>query len=222
MVELTRSERILETTRGRVLALLRRRSMTTDELAGALGLTDNAIRAHLATLERDGLVQARGERRDGRIGKPATVYTVSPDVDTIFSKAYIPLLTGLLSALGDRLTAKELRELLKDVGGRLAAGVAHPSGELSERVAAASNLFNQLGGLSSVEEVEAGRRYIIQSCGCPLGIAVSERPEVCDTIVALISKVTLAKVRSCCTQSGRPSCCFEIEESPGAMVRRDR
>jgi len=212
--ELGKSERILETTRGRVVALLRRGEMTTDELAAALGLTDNAIRVHLATLERDGLVQARGERRDGRIGKPATVYTVSPHVDTLFSRAYIPLLTSLLSALGDRLTAKELRELLEDVGGRLAAGVAHPSGELSERVAAASNLLNQLGGLSSVDEVEAGRRYIIRSCGCPLGVAVSERPEVCEAMVALISKMTLANVRSCCWQSGRPSCCFEIEESP--------
>lgn len=211
MVELTRSGRILETTRGRVLALLRCGSMTTDELAGALRLTDNAIRAHLATLERDGLVQAQGERRDGRIGKPATVYTVSPQVDTLFSNAYIPLLTALLSALGDRLTAQELGGLLSDVGDRLGTGAAHPSGELSQRVTAASNLLNQLGGLSSVEEVEAGTRYNIRGCGCPLGIAVSERPEVCEAMVALISRLTLANVRSCCTHGSRPSCRFEIQ-----------
>jgi predicted ArsR family transcriptional regulator len=185
--------------------------MTTDELADALGLTDNAIRAHLATLERDGLVQAQGERRDGRIGKPATVYIVSPDADTLFSKAYIPLLTSLLSALGDRLTAKELQGLLADVGGRLAVGAAHPSGELSRRVEAAAILLNQLGGLSSVEEVELGTRYIIQGCGCPLGIAVRERPEVCEAVVALLSTVTDANVRSCCRHDGRPSCCFEIQ-----------
>ena len=211
MTGVTGSERIVETTRGRVLALLRRGEMTTDELAGALGLTDNAIRAHLATLERDGLVQARGERREGRIGKPATVYTVSPQVDTLFSKAYIPLLTSLLSALGDRLTAKELTALLEDVGGRLAAGVPYPSGDLSARVAAASNFLNQLGGLSSVEEVEAGKRYNIQGCGCPLGVAVGERPEVCEAIVGLLSKLTGADVRSCCKREGRPSCCFEVQ-----------
>jgi predicted ArsR family transcriptional regulator len=211
VVELTRSGGIRETTRGRVLALLRCGNMTTDELAEALGLTDNAIRAHLATLERDGLVQAQGERRDGRIGKPATVYTVSPQVDTLFSKAYIPLLTSLLSALGNRLTTKELEGLLADVGDRIGAGAAHPSGELSQRVTAASNLLNQLGGLSSVEEVEAGTRYNIRGCGCPLGIAVSERPEVCEAMVALISRLTLANVRSCCKHGNRPSCCFEIQ-----------
>src|SRR5829696_2974922 len=181
------SQRIIETTRGRVLNLLRGGEMTTDELAAALRLTDNAIRAHLATLERDGLVQARGERREGRIGKPATVYTVSPEVDSLFSKAYIPLLTSLLSALGERLPAQELSELLHDVGARLGAGVAPSSGELSQRVSTASNLLNQLGGLTSVEEVEAGTRYNIQGCGCPIGVAVGERPEVCEAMVALVS-----------------------------------
>jgi predicted ArsR family transcriptional regulator len=219
VIELGRTERLVETTRGRVVALLRRGGMTTDELAAALGLTDNAIRAHLATLERDGLVQAQGERRDGRIGKPATVYAVSPGVDPLFSKAYIPLLTSLLSALGERLTAEELGVLLADVGGRLAASVAQPSGDLPRRVEAASHLLNQLGGLSSVEEIEAGRRYSIRGCGCPVGVAVSERPEVCEVIVTLLSTLTSANVRSCCKHGARPSCCFEIQADAGENVR---
>ena len=123
MVPPTKPERILETTRGRVLSLLRRGGMTADELAEVLGLTDNAVRAHLATLERDGLVQPQGERRHGRVGKPATLYHISPDAEPLFSKAYLPLLTTLLAALGERFTAEELRRLLADVGSRLAADV---------------------------------------------------------------------------------------------------
>lgn len=210
MVGPTKPERIVETTRGRVLALLRRGEMTADELAEALGLTDNAVRAHLTTLERDGFVQPQGERRDGRVGKPATLYQVSPEAEPLFSKAYLPLLTTLLAALGERLSAEELGGLLADVGNRLAAGIARPSGDLIQRVHAASNLLNQLGGLSSVEEVEAGGRYIIQSRGCPVGVAVKELPEVCEAIVTLLSELTGASVRSCCARSGRPSCCFEV------------
>ena len=206
----TKPEQIRETTRGRVLALLRRGAMTADELAEAVGLTDNAVRAHLATLERDGLVEPQGERRDGRVGKPATLYQISPDAEPLFSKAYLPLLTTLLAALGERFTAKELSGLLADVGSRLAAHVGHASGDLSQRVQAASNLLNQLGGLSAVEEVEAGARYVIRSSGCPVGVAVKERPEVCEVIVTLLSELTGASVRSCCERSGRPSCCFEI------------
>ena len=49
-------ERFFASTRGQIVTLLRRALRTVDELAGELGLTDNAIRAHLAALERDGLV----------------------------------------------------------------------------------------------------------------------------------------------------------------------
>ncbi len=210
MTDWMRSERILETTRGRVLALLRQGGKTADELASALGLTDNAVRAHLATLERDRLVEPLAERRGGRIGKPATVYIVSPTADTLFSRAYIPLLTTLLSTLGDRLSAAELQALLADVGRRLAAGERPSSDELGDKVRAASRLLNQLGGVSAVEEIEAGRQYLIQARGCPVGLAVSERPEVCQAIAALVSQVTETEVRSCCKQTGRPSCCFEI------------
>ena len=55
-------ERFFESTRGQVLALLRRGPRTIDEMAAALGLTDNAIRAHVAALERDALVLRRGVR----------------------------------------------------------------------------------------------------------------------------------------------------------------
>ena len=210
MVGPTKPEQVRETTRGRVLALLRRGGMTADELAEALGLTDNAVRAHLATLERDGLVQPQGERRDGRVGKPATLYQISPEAEPLFSKAYLPLLTTLLAALGERLSAEELGGLLADVGSRLAADVGRASGDLSQRVQAASNLLNQLGGLSAVEEIEAGVRYRIQSRGCPVGVAVKERPEVCEAIVTLLSEMTEARVSSCCARSRRPSCCFEV------------
>jgi predicted ArsR family transcriptional regulator len=210
LLGVTRPDRILETTRGRVVALLRRGAMTTDELATALGLTDNAVRAHLATLERDGLIQTAGERREGRVGKPAIAYQVSPDVEELFSKAYLPVLTTLLAALSERLTSQQLRALLRDVGRRLAHDVKHPSGDLSSRVSAASELLNRLGGLSSVEEVEKGAKYIIQSSGCPVGAAVRNRPEVCEAVMALIAALTEAKVRSCCTRGERPSCCFEV------------
>jgi predicted ArsR family transcriptional regulator len=211
VLPLRKPDRILEKTRGRVVALLRRRAMTTDELAQELGLTDNAVRAHLATLERDGLVQPGEERREGRVGKPATVYHLAPDAEPLFSQAYLPLLTALLGALGERLSKEELEAVLEDAGSRLAAGVGHPPGDLRQRVHAASRLLNQLGGLSSVEETDSKSRYIIRSLGCPVGVAVRERPEVCEAVVTLLSKVVGAEVRSCCQRTGRPQCCFEVQ-----------
>jgi DNA-binding transcriptional ArsR family regulator len=61
-------ERFWRTTRGQIVSRLRRSGRTVGELAKALDVTGNAIRAALATLERDGLVQP-GARRPG-VRKP--------------------------------------------------------------------------------------------------------------------------------------------------------
>src|SRR5947207_14829988 len=53
-------ERLFKSTRGKILDLLRTRERTVNELAEELRLTDNAVRAHLASLERDRLVSQAG------------------------------------------------------------------------------------------------------------------------------------------------------------------
>ena len=89
-------------TRGRIVAMLRRGWRSVDELASALGLTDNAVRAHIATLERDGVVASLGARRDGTVGKPATLYGVAEGAETLFSSAYAPALSAFVAEVGTR------------------------------------------------------------------------------------------------------------------------
>lgn len=201
--------RFFESTRGKIVTLLRRAGMTADEVAEALRLTDNTVRAHLTALERDGLVRPGGVRHEGRVGKPATIYQLSPDVEPLFSKAYLPLLTFLVGALGERLRKPELVSLFHEAGRHLGASEGLPGGDLGHRVRVASELLNRLGGLTTVEELAGATGYVIRGAGCPLGIAVAERPEVCQVVGGLIEEVTGAKVQSCCARGERPSCCFE-------------
>jgi predicted ArsR family transcriptional regulator len=210
----TKADRFFESTRGKIVTLLRRSGMTADEVAQALGLTDNAVRAHLTTLERDGLVRPNGVRHEGRVGKPATIYQLSPDVEPLFSKAYLPLLTFLVGTLGERLRKSQLASLFREVGRRMAASAGVPAGDLERRVRVASDVLNRLGGLTTVAELAGGTGYVIRGAGCPLGIAVAERPEVCQVVGGLIEEVTGAKVQSCCARGERPSCCFEARVAP--------
>ena len=84
-----------ESTRGRVVTLLRRSGHTVEELARELGLTNNGVRAHLATLERDGIVRRSGVvRRESGGGKPAYLYELTPEAEDLFPKAYEPALRG--------------------------------------------------------------------------------------------------------------------------------
>ena len=112
--------RFLESTRGRLFALLRRGARTVDELAQSLGMTDNAVRSHLTGLERDGLVRQAGVRRGAGAGKPALLYELHPEAEPLFSKAYAPVLTAVLDVLVDELPDHGER-VLRSLGRRLAA-----------------------------------------------------------------------------------------------------
>src|SRR5690242_17096037 len=100
-------KRFLESTRGQIVALLRRGARTVEELARALALTDNAVRNHLATLERDGIVRQDGVRRGQGAGKPAVLYEVRPDAEPLLSRAYAPVLTAMVDVLVDRLPPEQ-------------------------------------------------------------------------------------------------------------------
>ncbi len=202
------SEGFLESTRGRVLTLLRGAPATVEELAQTLELTDNAVRAHLSALERDGLIRSRGARRDGSVGKPATLYSISSAAETAFSRAYVPLLSTLLTALGEKLPIRELKALMRDVGKRL-AGVPLPATATARvRAEAASGILNSLGGLTTVKR--DGKDYRVEGVTCPLSVAVSARPEVCEAVRTLLSESTGSEVIECCRRGERNQCTFVV------------
>src|SRR5918993_5457059 len=91
--------RFFEGTRGRMVALLRRGERTVEDLAKAVGLTNNGVRAHLATLERDGIVRQGGTVRPAGGGKPAYVYELTPEAEGLFPRAYEPVLGRMLDIL---------------------------------------------------------------------------------------------------------------------------
>jgi predicted ArsR family transcriptional regulator len=200
----------METTRGQIVALLRRGTRTVEELAQALGLTDNAVRGHLATLERDGLARPAGVRRGPGAGKPATLFELDPDAEPLFSRAYAPVLRAVLDAIAERMPEDEAEELMRDVGRRLAAQLGRDvSGDLHTRVHAAAVLLGALGGEAYVEKGE--HTLQLRGYGCPLSAAVTARAEVCRAVEALLSEVIGAPVREQCQRGDRPRCCFHVE-----------
>ena len=209
MTAFTVSRRFFESTKGQIAALLRRSSRTVEDLAASLGLTDNAIRSHLATLERDGLVRQDGVRRSPGAGKPATIYELVPEAEQLFSRAYPPVLAALLDELAAQLPAERVDTLMEGLGRRIAEGAQRrQSGDLASRVQAAVGLLNSLGGEAESEEREGA--LLIRGCGCPLSAATSRRPEMCRAVESMLSEVIGAPVRERCERTGRPRCCFEV------------
>src|SRR5262247_1263898 len=129
-------ERFFESTRGQIVTLLRSSACTVEDLAEKLNLTDNAVRAHLATLERDGLVRQSGLRRGPR--KPHFTYVLTPEAEGLFPKAYDALLNQLIAVLKNRLDPSEIEDVLREVGRAVAAGSpARPDADFETRVQSA-------------------------------------------------------------------------------------
>ena len=202
-------KRFFESTRGRIVALLRRSGSTVEELARELGLTDNGIRAHLAVLERDGIVRQQGSVRHGSGGgKPAYVYELAPVAEDLFPKAYEPVLRRLLDVLSEREGEEKFEALLRRVGGRMAEEREVPGGDARARLKAAVEVFNELGGLAELEERDGG--LIIRGYSCPLAGVTPDHPEVCRIAETLIAELAGVPVHERCDRGERPRCCFEV------------
>ena len=205
----------LESSQGRIIVLLRQGSRTIEELSTALGLTGNAVRSHITALERNGFVVPAERRRTSR--KPAQVYAIRPEAEQRLSKAYAPVLAGLLQILARKMDPAELRSLMREVGEQLALGQPASKADRLAGARAAAMVLNDLGGAVEVEHHNGELR--LRGDGCPLAEAVRVHPVACRAVEALVSRVVGASVTEQCDHGDRPRCNFRIanpEPGPAA------
>jgi predicted ArsR family transcriptional regulator len=202
-------ERLFKSTRGKILNLLRTREWTVNELAEKLRLTDNAVRAHLASLERDRLVVQSGIKPG--IRKPHTTYTLGPEAEQMFPKAYGRLVSLLMSIFSRQINPRNLR------AGMRAAGRAVAQEHLLElhgktrqqRINAALDILKELGGVASFRE-EDGKHFIYGN-GCPIAAATANHPEACLLAESLLTEIIGSPVKEHCIHGPAPSCRFEVK-----------
>jgi predicted ArsR family transcriptional regulator len=204
-------KRFFGSTRGRLVTLLRGGTKTVNELAEELELTDNAVRAHLLSLERDGLIKQSGIQRGTR--KPHFAYELSEEAEHLFPKAYDALLNQLITVLKRRLTPLALEEVLREVGRSLAGAQvsSEKNSDMDSRIGAALAALEAIGGSARVEK--ENKKLVICSESCPLATAVAEHPEVCRLAETLLSEIIGFEVRERCDRNGPPRCRFEVTGS---------
>lgn len=201
----------LETSRGRIAALLRHGGQTADEMASRLGVTANAIRAQLVGMERDGFVRRAGQRRGTT--RPAQVFVLTSEVEQLLSGAYVPLVSHLVRVLSQRLRADHVRHIMRDTGKSLADAlpvIRRSAMTLEGRVRAASDVMNeQLGAVTQIVRKNGG--YVIRGAACPLAAISNKHPSICLVIESFVHEIVGVAVQECCDRDGRPRCCFEVD-----------
>jgi predicted ArsR family transcriptional regulator len=202
-------ERLFKSTRGKILNLLRTREWTVNELAEELRLTDNAVRAHLANLERDRLVIQSGLKPG--IRKPHTTYALGPEAEHLFPKAYGRLVSLLMSIFARQVKSKNLRTGMRAAGRSVAKEhLRELRGKTREqRIDVALGILNELGGAATFRE-EDGKHFIYGNA-CPIAAATANHPEACLLAESLLTEIIGAPVKEHCLRGPTPSCCFEVK-----------
>lgn len=199
--------RLLAGTRGRILAELRRSPATVNELTDRLAVSANAVRSHLAALERDGIVVIEPLPRHG-VGKPAHQYRLTSEAQSLTPKAYDTMLDVVLTSARERTGAEGYAQILESAADRLAGGEHRDGASFETRLADTKALLATLG--ADVEVERRGNKVRMRGADCPLASMVAAHPELCGVLAAVIARRLGVAVNDCCDRSAAlPRCCFE-------------
>lgn len=198
------------TTRGRILLLLRRARRSIKELAGALDLTENAVRAHLATMQRFGLVE-QGVRRTPGAGRPEYEYRLAIQARSMFPVADGVVLDSLLGNLEHDMNPAEYQELLRTAGQQLAKRYPAPQNGLRTRLEEVIRVLDDLGAVMELEE--EGDKFVICGYSCPLANVVQQHPQACKLIEAMLTAMLGVPVREQCERGELLACRLEVSQS---------
>jgi predicted ArsR family transcriptional regulator len=201
-------KRFWSSTRGRLITLMRSNDRTVKELATALELSTNAVRTHLDRMERDGLVHPSGTRPGTR--KPNVTYGLTPEVERLFPKMYVPMLRKLLDVLTERLPARKLDGVVRTAGRRLALDYRSEikAVKLEKRVSEAIGVLGEGGGACELEKNDG--KLVVRCHDCPLALAAAGHPEMCRLMESMLSGLLDMRVKQRCKPDPMPQCVFEI------------
>ena len=204
-------DRFFQSTRGKIVtALRRRRSASAVDLAGEFGLSANAIRQQLVTLERDGYVLERSVRRGPT--KPTLEYSLSERADALFPQRYDRMLNAVLTEVKTAFGPDGLRSVLANIAERetekYRAKLLAPDtkGRAIELVA----LLREKGIEADVVETASGA-IELREHHCPYAKTIAEHPEVCSIIHTVLHETVSDQTRQVeSIATGGGACRFEV------------
>lgn len=139
------------------------------------------------------------------------MYTLNPEADYLFPKAYGPLLHSTLDVLAERMTPEEVDSLLRAVGRHVARQWEVPAaieGEKRARLEEAVAVLNQLGGMAEFEQHDGV--CVVQGYSCPFAAFVPDHPEVCHLAETLLTTLIGVSVQEQCQRNETAHCRFVV------------
>jgi len=207
------ADRFFQSTRGRIVAELRRRgTASAADLAGAFGLSPNAIRQQLVVLERDALVVEKPVRRGPT--KPTLEFSLTGEAEKLFPQNYDKMLSAVLREVRANHGDGEVDRIFRTIAERAAAKAkdrvtaADPEG----RVAQLTEALVDSGVMAEYSLIDGG--FALHEHNCPYSAVAKENPEVCSVIHHVMDETLGGEHRQTASLAhGDRECRFELKPS---------
>lgn len=161
---------------------------TAAELSDLLGISQVAVRRHLARLVDEGWVAGRTDEPHGP-GRPVTRYVLTTDGHQLLPQGYAALAEELLAFIEDTTGQDGLEAYLKWRSRRrvrrLAASI--DADDLDTRLAQLAHALTDAGSTATVERSEGG--MVLRQHHCTVMDVAREHPEFCQAEAAEFSRV---------------------------------
>lgn len=185
--------------------------LTVNDMSRQLGITEMAVRRHLNTLERDGLLETRLVRQ--AMGRPSHTYSLTVAADDLFPKKYQHLTLDLLEELVAMSGEAQVEQLFERRKDRLIGKyIGHVEGRtLPERVRALADIQHANGYMVDWEEAQDGV-FQLREHNCPIAQVANQYQHACACELAMFRALLDADVeRTECLAKGGSRCAYTIQ-----------
>ncbi|QNG27374.1 iron-sulfur cluster biosynthesis transcriptional regulator SufR [Synechococcus sp. HK01-R] len=166
--------------------LLRQGQVSAADLAGQLGISVQAMRRHLRSLEDDGLVESKPMTAGP--GRPSNIWRLTALGHQHFPDGSESFALGLLNSMAATLSPEAMASLLSQQALEKASRYRQRvgSGPLRERIATLAELRRQEGYVTELEPDPDGHGWCLSEFHCSVQRIAEEYPVVCDQELQLI------------------------------------
>lgn len=188
--------------------------LTISDLSERLGVTRNAVKQHLTSLEKNNLVGPGEFHKTG--GRPTQIYVLTPKGRERFPRQYSWFAEMLLENIRGEKDQKGLRQFLERLAANISSRYLDELSNLKgqQRIRKVADILSEMGYEAEVvpskDKLELAK---LEVSNCVFYQLTNSCPEICSFDQSLLSRMTGHKMeqQSCITGGGNV-CCFGVKK----------
>jgi len=201
-------------TKDRILQLLKKEvSLTVNELTDHLDITHMAVRKHLISLEKDGLIKTKEVKQP--MGRPLQTYSLSDKAEEYFPKNYEGISLEFLHDIKEIHGEEVVQQLFKKREARLIDEYSQRvqrKDSATEKLQEIVNIQNEKGYMADLTKIDDDT-YEITEYNCPILSVAKDFKIACKCETDMFKEVLgIEQIhRTCCRTEGDNHCKFLLK-----------